>query len=76
MFLNFLQSNTSYRNTKIQILGSRDTKKKKNVQNAQNFYSPELPANHVSLNEFLKNITHVYISSERDIQKSKSNDIS
>ena len=29
MFLNFLQSNTSYRNTKIQILDSRDTKKKK-----------------------------------------------
>lgn len=69
MFLNFLQSNTSYRNTKIQILDSRDTKKK-NVQNAQNFYSPELSADHVSLNEFLKNITHVYISSERDIQKS------
>ena len=70
MFLNFLQSNTSYRNTKIQILDSRDTKKKKNLQNAQNFYSPEHPANHVSLNEFLKNITHVYIFSERDIQKS------
>lgn len=37
MFLNFLQINTSYRNTKIQILDSRDTTKKKKSSECSEF---------------------------------------